>query len=213
MVELNEKAVGGLKELQVGFGVRLSGLESIIGSFSSTEAKNWQAGCLVLGLVENLEEQVGQLKDMTHVNQIIHKVFQSSEMMQQNDSVKEAFRAVMQRLVTLEEVVHEARNERSADRMNRASEGMDWLGQGKEFTMAGAAEAQVQGMGPTENVVKSWMTRLEGLEQTMMPGCKTDGEDISVSFMGVQFSSKDDVQSYVESTCDGQFDMPHHKRD
>jgi hypothetical protein len=208
LVELNEKAVGGLKELQVGFGVRLSGLESIIGSFSSTESKRQQAGSSVLGLLEDLEDQVSQLKGMTHVNLLISKVFQSSEMMQQNNSVKEAFRAVMQRMVRLEEAVQDLRQEKGTNGMNGSTGGMDWLGQ--DIGMAPTNERAAQDVDTTTggDVIKSLMNRLDGLEQTMMPGYKTDGEDIAVSFMGVRFSSEDDVRAYVETLCDGQFDVP-----
>lgn len=51
-------------------------------------------------------------------------------------------------------------------------------------------------------------TRLDGLEQTLMPGNKAEGEDVTVSFMGIRFSSEDDVRSYVESLCDGRFEVP-----
>jgi hypothetical protein len=42
----------------------------------------------------------------------------------------------------------------------------------------------------------------------VLPGHKAEGEDIVVSFMGIRFSSEDDVRSYVESLCDGRFEVP-----
>jgi hypothetical protein len=106
-VELNDRAIGGLKEFQVGFGVRLAGLEAIIGSFSSVETKVKQAGGSISVLLEDLEDQVGQLRSVEHVRYLIGKVFQSAEMTSQNDSVKEAFRAVMHRLMGVERAIQD----------------------------------------------------------------------------------------------------------
>jgi hypothetical protein len=208
LVELNEKATSSLKELQLGLGVRLSGLESIIGSFSSVESRIQQAGGSILGLLEDLEEQVAHLRSMDHVNHLVTKVFQSSEMSSQNESVKEAFRAVMQRMVSLEGVMQEVQTARLEQAAESTATKMDWLETGNGSPLANGNSPRLEDNAQVKEVLQSIAARLDGLEQSVLPGHKAEGEDIVVSFMGIRFSSEDDVRSYVESLCDGRFEVP-----
>jgi hypothetical protein len=207
LAELHERAMGGLRELQVGFGVRLAGLETVIGTFSSEESKAKQAGGSVLRLVEDLEDQVNQLRSMDHVKSIIAKVFQSAEMNSQNESVKEAFRAVMHRLRSMEQAVQDMQRRHNAHVVHNEGDRMDWLGQGSVGSDECGNSPHMNDPSQVQTVLKSMTTRIEGLEQAIIPGHKTEGEDVSVSFMGVRFTSEEDVTSYVESLCDGRFDV------
>lgn len=209
LVELNEKAASSLKELQLGFGVRLAGLEAIIGEFSSVEYRKQQAGGSILGMVEALEDQIAHLRSIDHVHQLVVKVFQSTEMSNQNESVKEAFRAVMQRMVSLEQSMQEVQHSRVKPGGDENAGGMDWLGTaGHESSQERGNAWQVEDDSQIKMILQSMATRLDGLEQTLMPGNKAEGEDVTVSFMGIHFSSEDDVRSYVESLCDGRFEVP-----
>lgn len=208
LVELNVKAIGGLKELQLGFGVRLSGLEAIIGDFSSAETRMQQAGGSVLGLVEDLEDQVEQLRSMDYVKQLVEKVFRSAEMVSQNDGVKEAFRAVMQRMVSLERTVQEVQQNSNVNPVSSVPGRMDWLDEPMTGQVERGNSPQLGTNSDMKAAFQSMAQRLDGLEQTVMPGHKTEGEDVSVSFMGIRFTSEDDVRSYVESLCDGRFEVP-----
>jgi uncharacterized protein YdcH (DUF465 family) len=165
----------------------------------------------VLGLVEDLEDQVSQLRSNEHVNHLVSKVFQSVEMINQNTTVKEAFRAVMQRMLNVERGLQDVKNTQ-ADRQSlegRMAGRVDWLNavEGEQL-LHDTLPLQQEDSDQLKTIVHSMMTRLDGLEQTVMPGHKSEGEDISVSFMGIRFSSEDDVRSYVESLCDGRFDVP-----
>jgi hypothetical protein len=206
-VELNDRAVGGLQELQVGDGVRLAGLEAIIGSFSSMESKSKQAGGSVLSLLEDLEEQMGHLRSMEHVKYMIGKVFQSAEMISQNDSVKEAFRAVMQRLMGVECAMQDLEKTNASSEDDGLGVRMDWLDQGSAGVYSRGNSPQFENSAQVQTFLKSMATRIDGLEQAVAPGHKSEGEDVSVSFMGIRFASEEDVKSYVEALSDERFDV------
>jgi hypothetical protein len=207
LIELSDVTKGSFKELQLGFGVRLAGMEAIIGSVSALQARTGQGGSSLVGMIEDLEEQVGHLKKSTEGQALIERVFASAEMTVQNDTVKNAFRAVMQRMVTLETTVKELKKLDSGRTEVSGSNFYNWFG-----TDAGANTTQVNQPLTAEfeavkSSFKSLAARVDNLEHTMMPGHKMEGEDISVSFMGIRFSSEDDVRSYVESLCDGRFEV------
>jgi hypothetical protein len=208
LVELSETTEGSLKELQLGFGVRLASMETIIGSVAALQARTGQGGSSLVGMIEDLEEQVELLKRSAEGQNLIESVFASSEMAAQNESVKNAFRSVMQRMITLEATVKEFKTKQDAGRADVSGYNhFNWFG-----NEVGAGTTRSNAVIPAEldsvkSTVESLAARVNSLEQTMMPGHTMEGEDISVSFMGVRFSSEDDVRSYVESLCDGRFDV------
>jgi hypothetical protein len=200
MNELHEMIVGGVKELQLGFGVRLRSVEFLIGSFSSPELKEAFEGSSVMGIVEDMQRQLDAIKSTEFVQDLARQVLQSEAMTAQADGVKVAFKTVMHRLVTLEEEVA-----KSAQEAQRKVESPDmsmhsWLDAVGGTDPGNTLEGQ-------KTVLASIQTRLTALEQATLPMGKADGEDLTVSFMGVRFSSEEDVKSYVESLCDGKFDV------
>jgi hypothetical protein len=207
ILELSEVTDSGLKELQLGFGVRLAGMEAIIGSVSALQSRTGQGGSSLVGMIEDLEEQVEQLKNSVDGQTIIRQVFASPEMASHNETVKNAFRSVMQRMLSLETAVKELKQVEAGKADMSGSNFHNWLGNeldGQSVRSNTVLGPEVDSMRDT---VKSLATRVDVLEQTMMPGHSTEGEDISVSFMGMRFSSEDDVKSYVESMCGGRFEV------
>jgi hypothetical protein len=164
LTELNEVAVGGLMELQLCYGFHLEGLEAIIGSFSSLEVKGQQAGGTLLSILEDLDEKVEALKSVDRPQRVVDCVFNSVEMTTQNDGVKEAFRAVMLRIVGLEKVVYAANSIRADHGVNGRGGGsagsgrVDWLNQNDTDS---TAEDNKQ----MEEAMRELMNRVTVLEQ------------------------------------------------
>jgi hypothetical protein len=115
-----------------------------------------------------------------------------------SERVKDAFKAVMQRVLPMEAKLVDLERQATPE---RGVDGLDWLG---VASLAGTQNKTKSGSG-VEETVQSLCEHVGNLEMTMNPGQGTDGEDISVSFMGMHFSSEDDVKSYVESLSGGKF--------
>jgi hypothetical protein len=207
VVELSEVSDGSLKELQLGLGVRLAAIEAIIGSVSTLQACTGQGGGSLVGMIEDLEEQVEQLKKSADGQAFVDRVFASAEMAVQNEAVKNAFRSVMQRMVTLETAVKEIRKADAGRVDVSGSSFFNLLGNDVGADTVPGNQRSGPELEVVKNTVKSLAARVDSLEQTMMPGHSMEGEDISVSFMGIRFSSEDDVRSYVESLCSGRFEV------
>jgi hypothetical protein len=81
-VELNERAIGGLRIEGVSgwFWGSSLGSRGYHWLFASVETKAKQAGGSILGLLEDLEDQVGCLCSIEHVKYLIGKVFRSVRM-------------------------------------------------------------------------------------------------------------------------------------
>jgi hypothetical protein len=200
MKELHELMVGGVKELQLGFGIRLRSVEFLIGSFSSPELREAFEGSSVMGIIEDMQGQLDAVKSTEHVQALARQILQTEVMTAQTDGVKVAFKTVMHRLVTLEEEL--ARTNRENQRPPEAADMSTHSWMDMMEVPAGAHAGRGK-----DDVLASIQTRLTALEQTMTPEGKSDGEDLTVSFMGVRFSSEDDVRTYVESLCDGKFEV------
>lgn len=196
MKELHEM----VKELQLGFGVRLRSVEFLIGGFSSPELREAFEGSSLMGIIEDMHSQLASIKGLEFVQLLAKQVMQTESMTAQTDGVKVAFKTVMHRLVTLKEEVARAMQEsqRKADATDASTH--SWMN-----LVGGGSVGQPGSSG--DDAIATLQTRITVLEQTMLPAGKVDGEDLMVSFMGVRFSSEEDVRSYVESLCDGKFDV------
>lgn len=192
IIELGEVTEGGLKEFQLGFRVRLAAIEAIIGSVSALQSCTGQGESSLVGMIEDLEEQVEQLKASDAGQTLIQRVFASSEMMAQNEAVKNAFRSVMQRMITLESTVKELKRTNVGGRAEAPGTNLfDWMGNDMEAETRSVSLPLGTGLDAMKNTVQSLATRVDNLEQTTMPGHRMEGEDITVSFMGVRFSCED----------------------
>lgn len=49
---------------------------------------------------------------------------------------------------------------------------------------------------------------MDAVETSLMPGTHSEGEDILVSFKGMQFANERDVKTYVKALRGGKFDVP-----
>jgi hypothetical protein len=217
--ELGESSRNNFRDFQLGFGIRIAEIEAIIGSASTVVNGTQQEGCSIFRMLDDLQEQITGLAESNLVEKITHKVFRSPDMLKQTTGVKEAFRAVMQCIMNVERTVkdlHEVRQGKREDGSVGSSTAA-WLGMDVDepelpfqHAKQSAKESSVRnlnGDGELKDVIQSLAERVNGLEQTVVPGFKVEGEDISIAFMGIRFSSEEDVRSYVESLCDGRFEV------
>jgi hypothetical protein len=187
-----------LKALQVGWGIRLSDLEFQVGTRPSLDIGSQLDGTSVWSLLEDLQTQIEDLKGGDYARGLADKVMQTETFTSHHEKVRDAFKAVMQRILPMESKVHALETQVTSD---EKIDGLDWLGLRSKGTTQGMTTGNV---GDDERI-QSLCDRIATLEMSMNPGQSSEGEDISVSFMGVRFSSEDDVRSYVESLSGGKF--------
>jgi hypothetical protein len=202
----------GLKSLQLGFGLHLSSIESTLGSPSSGILERENEGVPLMVLLKDLQDQVGKIGSPSFIEDIGDKLFSSKTMADFSGGLKKAFIALADRVTVVEKEVgqvrkHVASLEPKLDAASSVNSFQDW------FEVAGINKSNAQGSQPVtneelktwKNVMESLSRRVGSLEVTVTPGLKVEGEDISVAFMGVRFSSQDDATAYVEKRCNGVF--------
>jgi hypothetical protein len=202
----------GLKSLQLGFGLRLSSIESMLGSSSSGILERENEGVPLMVLLKDLQDQVGKIGGPTFMEDIGIKLFASKTMADFSGGLRKAFVALADRMTGVEKEVGQVRKhvvslEPKVDASSSVNSFQDW------FEVVGVNKPNAQGSQPVLNeemkawkdVMESLSRRVGNLDITVTPGLKVEGEDISVAFMGVRFSSQDDATAYVEKRCNGVF--------
>ena len=61
IIEMKEAFPEWLSQLRTGFSIRLVGLESLIGSFSSFSLKEQREGVTIFGMLEDLQDQITEI--------------------------------------------------------------------------------------------------------------------------------------------------------
>jgi hypothetical protein len=195
LIDLGNATNNKLKELQVGFGVRLMGLETQIGSGGSSDKGRQLEGSSIWRSLEDVQMQIDELKAGDYVDSLKEKVLSSDGFTSHTTSIKEAFQAVMRRVLPLEK-----RMEDLASEDMKPNNTADWLGLGGNSAKGNSFKL--------EETMRTLAGRVDNLELTVSPtNNKSESEDVLVSFMGVRFSSEEDVKAYVESINGGKFDV------
>jgi hypothetical protein len=215
VVGLNEVVAEGIQELRLGVAVRMAGLETILGSFAVLGEQSGFEGATIAGAIEHLQEQLEEVKSMEAWKDVASQVMSSLEMKEFSKGLTEAFKKVMRRIVGLEEEVASVKvNMTSASDKSVASavsaSTHDWLGEmtrpeGKVKEVTQSEEDEGNG---ARDVLKSLAERVDAIEKNGGMNSKLEGEDISVFFMGVRFSSERDVNNYVQSKSYATFVLP-----
>lgn len=178
-------------------GFRLNDLELQLGSCPLSEVGSQLEGASIWNVLEDLQMQFNQMKGPSYVENITKGVLSSSVFNNHAKTIKDAFKTVMQRVLPLEAKMMELENHGSVP------QDTNWFGMNAQLdSVGGAVEKQEMG-----EKVHSLATRVGSLEMAMGSSSKSDGEDVLVSFMGICFSSEDDVRSYVESISGGIFSI------
>lgn len=157
-----------MKELQLGFGIRLRSVEFLIGSFSSPELKEAFEGSSVMGIIEDMQGQLDAIKSTEHVQELARRILQTDVMTAQTDGVKVAFKTVMHRLVTLEEELAQANRETQRQSAGAADMSThSWMDAMEGTARTFAARGK-------DDVLASIQARLTALEQThgILHGCQ-----------------------------------------
>lgn len=194
LVDLSKSMRLRINELQVGLMVRIKGLEDQIGTGTGDYTYSSLGNSSVMQLLEDHQAQLEELKNEDHLEAVAGRVMSSRGFVSQADKIKEAFKAVMQRVLPLEKQVSELVNAKMD-----AEDSSEWLGLGVH------TETKID--AKWEEKLDSVITRVSNLEVAVVPLGKGEGEDVSISFMGVRFSSEEDVKSYVESMNGGKFNI------
>mmetsp|Transcript_8494 Transcript_8494/g.16015 ORF Transcript_8494/g.16015 Transcript_8494/m.16015 type:complete len:155 (+) Transcript_8494:1147-1611(+) len=130
-----------------------------------------------------------------------------------SDGLTDAFRQVMKRIVNLEDEVAGLRSagNKVVDKSVASTSGVearDWLGNLDEEVVEDPYSPTGNEAGSGLDVcamVASLAKRVDAIEANGGMNSKMEGEDISVFFMGVRFSSERDVDSYVRSKSNAAF--------
>jgi hypothetical protein len=187
----------GLKSLHLGFGLRLTGVE--------TEAAKLHT------FLGELQDQVTKWEGLEFMPQVIKNTFASSQMGEFSTSLKRAFVALTGRVSRMEKRVKERESMSVTGGAKDKSEASifsitNWLGDapGNEPGGVGNQSRNKEGADVKE-AVGSLSKRVDNLELTVTPGLKAEGENVAVAFMGVRFYSQEDAAAYVEARCNGVF--------
>jgi hypothetical protein len=198
LIEMSQVTTSSMRELHLGLALRIAGVEAMLGAFSSQEMKSTHEGSSLADVVEDIQAQLDALKVHSISSELAERVVNSDAMKQQTEGIKEAFRLVVHRIQALE-VREEARHQDSN------AQGLDanWLGATPTGSGVGHNSREIGGV-PWQVVNE----RLNRLEQALESTSHTEGEDVTVSFMGIRFVSEDEVRSYFESINNGRYDIP-----
>mmetsp|Transcript_11091 Transcript_11091/g.20751 ORF Transcript_11091/g.20751 Transcript_11091/m.20751 type:complete len:437 (+) Transcript_11091:413-1723(+) len=220
VVLLSGTASESVKELQLGVAIRLAGLEGLIGSFSMLSEHSVFAGASIASAIEQLQEQVEELKKSSLVKDVIAAVMKSQDMQTFSDGLTDAFRTVMRRIISVEESMEEVRVwQQNKDTKQEASMespsvlmGRDWLGEtmtSRNAEDVGSMTVEAEGQAAsTQEMLLSLAKRMDDMEKNGGVNSKMEGEDISVFFMGHRFSSERDVNLYVRSLSNAVYVLP-----
>jgi hypothetical protein len=217
VVGLNDAVTEGLQELQLGVAVRLAGMESVLGAFTTLGEQKGFEGATITGAIEHLQEQVEEVKSSEVWKNVASQVMKSSEMDEFSRGLTEAFKKVMRRIIGLEEEMASVRlsAQKSSDRSLASvtsAHSHDWLGgmaQMEEMERDDGAATKEEREGKEfKEMLTSLARRVDSMEKNGGMNSKLEGEDISVFFMGVRFSSERDVSSYVQSKSHTSFVLP-----
>jgi hypothetical protein len=204
LVTLSKVSVRGLTELQMGVVVRLASLEGILGSFEVLVGKPGFEGVSFAGAIELLQGQLEEIKQAELVKELVEQVMKSSDMLEFSEGLKEAFKRIMRRVLSLEAEmgqlkVRAAMPEMGApDTISNKSENHNWFEESdrSEGSLLGEADGG-HNKGELREVLNSLARRVDAMEQNGGMNSKMEGEDISVFFMGVRFSSERDVVGHT----------------
>jgi hypothetical protein len=197
LLVLGDSTSDKLKELQVGFGIRVQGLEAQIGISNPTGVMRRLEGASIWSMLEDLQLQVEEIRKPDFIRSIGAAVLKTEPFDKHMTTVKEAFKRVMERILPMETRLDEMG---ISPHDPGSLDGLHWLGAGRS-NPSSAMNKDI------DDKVQALSSRVGTLELTMNPSHKGDGEDVLVSFMGVRFSSEDDVRSYVEALDGGRFNV------
>jgi hypothetical protein len=192
LVAFGEQTSNKIKTLQVGLGIRLNELELQVGTCPPSEMGRQMEGASVWNVLEDLQAQFEEVKGIDYLQTLGDRVLKTDAFSKHSQNVKDAFKAVMQRLLPMESKVTNLERQACSD---GRVDGLSWLGM----------PTKSAGMAPVDEKIESLTDRVSALEISINPGQNADGEAVSVSFMGIRFASEDDVRSYVESLSGGKF--------
>lgn len=190
---------GGFIALQLGFGVRVTELE--------------KEGVHHLKMLEELQDQWRKVEDRAFVERLMPRMFESQMMSDFSGSLRRAFVSLTDRVARTEKRVSNMVSDvASLGERGKSTASVfsvsNWLGE------AGGADPESTAINQTssgkvdhqwQGILKSLTKRVDNLEVSVTPGMKTEGENVSVAFMGVRFYSQEDAIAYVESRCNGVF--------
>jgi hypothetical protein len=145
-------------------------------------------------VLEDQQLQFQRMKGPTHFEETAKGVLGSSAFGNYSTTIKDAFKAVMQRVLPMETKVNEFMSQSGSTHHD-----LNWLKINEPSTMA-PEEGKMM-----DDQVHSLAARVGSLEMAIGASAKGDSEDVLVSFMGIRFTSEDDVRSYVESINGGSF--------
>jgi hypothetical protein len=199
LVSLGSTSTEGLKELQVGVAVRLASLEGMLGSFSVLEGQLGFEGATVASALEYLQEQLEEIRGLSQTQNVVAQVMSSNDMATYSEGLKDAFRRVMSRIVKMEEeveVLHQKGRQEHPQPSSVGSVSMeasrDWFG-GLDQSVKlrdDEEERKEELRGDVKEILRSLAERMDAMEKSGGMNSKMEGEDISVFFMGVRFSSE-----------------------
>jgi hypothetical protein len=219
VVSLSEVSMGNLRELQLGLVVRLASLDSILGTFDSLEGtEGFEGTSFAAAAIEYLHEQLEEIRRGDRVRDMVSEVMRSEDRVAFSDSLKEAFKKVMRKFLGLKEEIEVLKNKTGRPgtgldgTLSMSGSHHDWLGEQirtqPEGTSGGENLTRLASEGNMQEVIDSLARRVDAMEQNGGMNSKMEGEDISVFFMGVRFSSERDVQTYVTSKSHVAYVLP-----
>lgn len=204
IVELNEVSVEGLKELHLGLGVRLMGLEEALGKMSATETKYQKEGYTVLGMLDDLQMQLDEFRNDAFVKEVNWELFKSNEMRAFAEGIKAAFEEVRDQFVEVREVINRIKEQNKSAKTHKAASVSSWFG---DRMTNKNEENPARGLEWHESI-ETLTGRVDALETSLLPGNQAEGEDILVAFKGMHFANERDVKMYVKALCGGTFKVP-----
>ena len=156
------------------------------------------------------------MKSAVDWKEMATQFMKSQEMESFSNGLTEAFKRVMRRMVSLEEEVENIHSSgvKASDKSVVSTSTVatqDWLGvleQPDEPIPEEMAAKEHDSKMEVREFLTSLAQRVDAMEKNGGMNSKIEGEDISVFFMGIRFSSERDVGSYVRSKSNANFIVP-----
>jgi hypothetical protein len=186
ILELNGVAIEGMKEVHLGFGVRLKGLEETLGKFESVETQLQKEGMSVLGMIEDLQIQLDGLRSEEFAKSLVKQLLRSDEMKSFADGIKAAFEGVRDQFVDVHHSLTRLTTEENKDAVSDVMSVSSWFVQqpGSKTEPGYGGQSMMNEAKSWKEVAEALAGRIDNVEASIMPGSKSEGEDTKYPLRG-----------------------------